>query len=257
MKRFILIFALVGGIIFANSEYVKAQNISISVNIGNQPSWGPVGYDYVDYYYFPDFNAYFDVNSGLYIFMDRGRWITAQYLPMAYRHYDLYKVYKVALNINKPWLYNNRHIKSYGRYKNYHGHQIVIRDSRDRRYDNSRYNHRPWRPNQNVSRPQPNHRPNTNIRPDNRPSNKPESGINRPNNRPNNNNSRPNSNNSRPNNSGNNINRPNKENSRPSYNSRPNANSNKNKNNNSRNRQDNKRSSSRESGRTTYIQTRF
>lgn len=38
----------------------KAQ-VSLNINIGSQPVWGPTGYDHVDYYYFPDIDAYYYV----------------------------------------------------------------------------------------------------------------------------------------------------------------------------------------------------
>lgn len=61
MKKFLLAFALLIGVAsFYNTS--EAQNINISINIGRQPAWGPVGYDYVDYYYMPDINCYFNVN---------------------------------------------------------------------------------------------------------------------------------------------------------------------------------------------------
>ncbi len=143
MKKFIFAFALLIGIASFNNK-VEAQSVNISINIGNQPAWGPVGYDYVDYYYMPDINCYYNVNLGLFYYPDRGRWISARYLPYAYRHYDLYGMYKVVLvNTVNPWRYNNVHYRDYGRYKG-HRHQYVIRDSRDDRYRSSRNNKIAW-----------------------------------------------------------------------------------------------------------------
>ena len=33
-------------------------HLSVGVNIGAQPEWGPVGYDRADYYYMPDIGVY-------------------------------------------------------------------------------------------------------------------------------------------------------------------------------------------------------
>ncbi len=142
MKKFLLAFALLLG---ATSFYntVEAQSINISINIGRQPAWGPVGYDYVGYYYFPDIDCYYDVNVGMFYYMDRGRWISARYLPYAYRHYDLYGLYKVVLNVNQPWRYHSAHYRDYARYRG-HRNQVVIRDSRDNRYHASRNNRVSW-----------------------------------------------------------------------------------------------------------------
>ncbi len=33
--------------------------VSVQINIGDQPEWGPTGYDHVDYYYLPDYDIYY------------------------------------------------------------------------------------------------------------------------------------------------------------------------------------------------------
>lgn len=259
MKKILSIVALTATILLTSNN-ANAQNISFSINIGSQPAWGPTGYDYVDYYYFPDFNGYYDINNGMFVYFDRGRWITARYLPAIYRHFDLYNIYKVALNVHKPWLYNNRHVSYYSRYKNYRGHQVVIRDSRDKRYHTSRNNHRPWSPERNDRYSRPNNKPNHNSgRPNinnNRPSNRPNNNFDRPGN----NNNRPNygrennRNNNRPNNRDSRLNTRQHSSSRPSYNSENNRNKN---NSRSANQSSKNRSSKSDSGRSTYRQTRF
>ncbi|MDU1890412.1 MAG: hypothetical protein E6767_06945 [Dysgonomonas sp.] len=142
MKKFLLAFALLIGIgSFYNTT--EAQSINISINIGRQPAWGPVGYDYVGYYYFPDIDCYYDVNVGLFYYLHRGHWVSARYLPYGYRNYDLYGMYKVVLNVHEPWRYHRTHYRDYARYKGYRN-QIVIRDSRDYRYRDSRNNRVAW-----------------------------------------------------------------------------------------------------------------
>jgi len=142
MKKYILAFALLIGVAsFYNTA--EAQNINISINIGRQPAWGPVGYDYAGYYYFPDIDIYYDVNVGLFYYADRGRWISARYLPYHYRNYDLYRLHKVVLNVHQPWRYHSTHYRDYARYRGYHK-QVVIRDSRDARYHKSRNNRVTW-----------------------------------------------------------------------------------------------------------------
>lgn len=142
MKKLVLVFALLMGVTsFYNTA--EAQNISININIGRQPAWGPVGYDYAGYYYFPDIDIYYDVNVGLFYFLDRGRWVSAHYLPYAYRNYDLYRLYKVVLNVNQPWRYHHNHYRDYARYRG-HKSVLVIRDSREARYRDSRNNRVVW-----------------------------------------------------------------------------------------------------------------
>lgn len=140
MKKLILTFAL---ILTCSAYTMQAQRVSVNINIGSQPAWGPVGYDYVDYYYMPDIDCYYSVNQGLFFYMNAGRWVGVRYLPYAYRNYDFYTMYKVVLVGHDPWMYNNRHRREYARYRGYRT-QPVIRYSRDVRYRNSRNNDIIW-----------------------------------------------------------------------------------------------------------------
>ena len=142
MKKVIIALAILMGV---TSYYgtTQAQSVNISINIGRQPAWGPIGYDYAGYYYFPDIDCYYDVNIGMFYYMDRGRWISARYLPYAYRSYDLYRIHKVVINTRDPWRYHNNHYRDYARYRGHRG-QVVIRDSRDLRYRESRNNRVAW-----------------------------------------------------------------------------------------------------------------
>ena len=161
MKKFLLALALFIGVAsFYNTS--EAQNISVNINIGRQPAWGPVGYNYVGYYYFPDIDCYYDVNVGLFYFLERGRWISARYLPYGYRNYDLYGMYKVVLNVRDPWRYHHTHYRDYGRYKGYRN-QIVIRDSRDHRYRDSRNNRVAWYSDHRKEHKNYSGRPNSNY----------------------------------------------------------------------------------------------
>ncbi|RTZ05854.1 hypothetical protein [Flavobacterium sp. GSP6] len=54
---------IVGIILFASST-IHAQ-VSVNLNIGTAPSWGPIGYAEAEYYYLPDVEAYYDVRAGL------------------------------------------------------------------------------------------------------------------------------------------------------------------------------------------------
>ena len=75
---------------------VQAQ-VSVNVNIGTPPPWGPAGYTEVRYYYLPDVEAYYDVQSSMFIYFGGGTWIHRSYLPSRYRSYDLYSGYKVVM----------------------------------------------------------------------------------------------------------------------------------------------------------------
>lgn len=93
MKTLKLIILAVG-LFFAGSS--QAQ-VSVNVNIGTPPMWGPVGYTDVQYYYLPDVYSYYDVHSSMFIYQSGGVWVHRTYLPSRYRNYDLYNGYKVVM----------------------------------------------------------------------------------------------------------------------------------------------------------------
>jgi hypothetical protein len=110
-------------------------HVSLGVNLGVQPEWGPVGYDHVDYYYIPDVDAYYDVPAHQYVYYRNHAWIHAGYLPGPYRNYDMYHGYKVVVNQPNPWMH---HADIRARYSNFRGRrdQQIIRDSHDEKYRN-------------------------------------------------------------------------------------------------------------------------
>lgn len=129
----------IGFILFASAT-IHAQ-VSVSLNIGTAPTWGPVGYDEAEYYYLPDVEAYYDVRATQFIYYGDGRWIRSRYLPNQYRNYDLYGGYKVVLNDyhgSRPYNNFRNHKTKY--YKGYHDReQRNIGYNNDRRqYDNHR-----------------------------------------------------------------------------------------------------------------------
>lgn len=104
----------------------KAQ-VSVNVNIGAPPAWGPAGYTEAEYYYLPDIETYYDVRETQFIYLDGGRWVRMRQLPAPYRRYDLYNGYKVVLDDYHgpaPYTYFKKHkVKYYKGYKgDGHGH---------------------------------------------------------------------------------------------------------------------------------------
>lgn len=135
MKKFLLISAL-----FLGAFCYKANaQLSVQLNIGRQPVWGPTGYDYVNYYYLPGPDVYYDVNRGLFVYYQYGRWNFAPSLPGRYGRYDLYNSYKVVINDRNPWLRNSYYHSHYYAYRG--RRQEIIRDSRDERYSRGRERH--------------------------------------------------------------------------------------------------------------------
>lgn len=80
-------------LLFFASNTMRSQ-VSINVNLGLQPSWGPAGYSSVDYYYLPDVESYYDVKAAQFIFLNGGTWIRSSRLPQQYSNYDLDRGYK-------------------------------------------------------------------------------------------------------------------------------------------------------------------
>lgn len=126
MKKIILIAA----VIFSSLLYKTAHaqvSVSLGVNIGSQPEWGPAGYDYVNYYYMPDIDTYYDVPNRQYVYLNNNVWIRSRALPPRYSTYNVYNGYKVVINEREPW---RRADVIRTRYVKYKGHpsQTIIRN---------------------------------------------------------------------------------------------------------------------------------
>jgi hypothetical protein len=142
LKTLILFTAL----FLLNSTSANAQ-VSVNVNIGVQPLWGPVSYDHVDYYYMPEFDIYYNAPQAQFIYRKGSKWIYVNSLPYQYRNVNLYSTYKVVINDSRPYLRHAHYSKKYKGYKNHHSKQGSIRDSKHSKYkviknhpNNTKYN---------------------------------------------------------------------------------------------------------------------
>lgn len=104
----------------------KAQ-VSLQINIGSQPNWGPRGYDHVDYYYLPEVESYYYVPTRQFVYLERNRWVHRKSLPARYQNYDLYNGRKVVINQPRPYLQHRSYQASYSRQN--------VRYGEDRRND--------------------------------------------------------------------------------------------------------------------------
>ncbi len=77
-------------------SFSKAQ-VSVNVNIGAPPVWGPT-VTTEEYYYLPDINSYYDIPHSQFIYLNNGVWIRSGSLPRRYRSYNLNSGYVVVLN---------------------------------------------------------------------------------------------------------------------------------------------------------------
>jgi hypothetical protein len=96
------------------------SQVSVNVNIGSPPLWGPVGYTEVRYYYLPDVEAYYDIHTSMFIYYGGGIWLHKPHLPGIYSSYDLYGGYKVVMTDyhgDKPYTnfheYKRKYAKGY------------------------------------------------------------------------------------------------------------------------------------------------
>jgi len=121
------------GLLLFFAVSVQAQ-ISVHVNLGTPPQWGPEGYSDVRYYYLPDVEAYYDVPSSMFIYYNGVSWIHRSYLPSRYRNYDLYRGYKVPMSNyrgDRPYSSFRQHKMQYARgYRGKEQHNIGSRPER-------------------------------------------------------------------------------------------------------------------------------
>lgn len=115
MKKLLLI-AAIGIASIATIPAAKAQvSLSVGLNLGARPDWGPVGYDRAAYYYMPDIGAYYDVPSEEFIYLDGGIWRRSHGLPDMYAGYDYRHGRTIVVNSASPWRHNNIYVGRYGR----------------------------------------------------------------------------------------------------------------------------------------------
>ena len=131
MKKLLLAGAIAAASLVAGEA--RAQ-VSVSINIGQQPSWGPVGYDHVEYYYIPDIQAYYYVPDHQFVYLSRGHWTFSHELPPRYRNFDLYHCHKEVINEPQPYLHFEEHRAAYDQFRGDPHGQVFIRDSREDRY---------------------------------------------------------------------------------------------------------------------------
>ncbi|PYF72914.1 hypothetical protein [Pedobacter nutrimenti] len=143
MKK-LIVFALLG---FAAVAAVPAKaQVSLSINIGSQPDWGPRGYNHVDYYYLPEVQSYYYVPTRQFIYLSGSRWIHARSLPSMYRGYDLYGGRKIVINGDRPYLrhdvYRTRYATNYVYnrpqrvvYRDYDKHEYKRYEKEQRRWE--------------------------------------------------------------------------------------------------------------------------
>ncbi len=124
------------GIILLATNAIQAQ-ISVNVNIGSPPVWGPPVAAEVEYYYLPDIEAYYDIRATQFVYFGGGRWIRSRNLPSHYRNYDLHRGHKVVLHD-----YHGR-----SPYSHFKSHKVKYYRGYDKRYRPSNNGHHHYKDN--------------------------------------------------------------------------------------------------------------
>jgi hypothetical protein len=91
--------------------------VSINVNIGSRPDWCRNYNAEVEYFYYPEIEAYYNINAGIFIYYGPRGWIRSSYLPEYCNNYDFQRGYKVVLDYrgNAPYTHFTYHKKKYYR----------------------------------------------------------------------------------------------------------------------------------------------
>lgn len=121
MKRLLLISAIAISGLFYNTANAQIR-LHVGVRLGgpivvaaSEPVayQEPVTYNNDDYYYLPDVDAYYSVGQQCYYYNEGGNWVSAAYLPGAYRDYDWRSYRHFEIRAPRPYLhadfYRNRY----------------------------------------------------------------------------------------------------------------------------------------------------
>ena len=121
MKRIAIISAIVLSSLFYNSANAQIR-LSFGIRLAPRPAYVPARLvvqqpvDYCeptnydgdeDYYYLPEVDAYYSVPERCYYYNDGGQWISAAYLPGAYRDYDWRSARRYEVHAPRPYMHND------------------------------------------------------------------------------------------------------------------------------------------------------
>ncbi len=93
------------------------------------PQWAPPYYQGVRYYYLPDIETYYDINSREFVYLYNGQWCFSRECPFLNTGFDLNNSFAIALDINvfQPWMHHHYYVSHYPRYyyKDYYDHSNI------------------------------------------------------------------------------------------------------------------------------------
>ena len=95
----------------------------------NNPVWAPPYYPGVRYYYLPDIETYYDLESQEFVYLNDGQWNFSPECPFISTGFDLNNCFAIALDINvyQPWMHHHYYISHYPRYyyRDYYDHSNI------------------------------------------------------------------------------------------------------------------------------------
>ena len=134
MKKLIILSAIAASGLF----YAKTADAQISIHVGlnipvrhvyvpapqpvvvqDEPVYNddnvPASYD-DDYYYLPEVEAYYSVPRHCYYYNDGSSWVTAAYLPGAYRNYNWRSAVRYEVRAPRPYMHHDFYRSRWGGY---------------------------------------------------------------------------------------------------------------------------------------------
>jgi len=115
MKKLMILSAIAVSGLMAQSANAQI-GIHINLHLGGAPVYvapAPV-YDDDDYYYLPDVEAYYSVRQNCYYYNDGYNWVSAAYLPGAYRDYDWHYARRIEVREARPFMHDDVYRARYG-----------------------------------------------------------------------------------------------------------------------------------------------
>ena len=93
------------------------------------PQWAPPYYQGVRYYYLPDIETYYDINSQEFVYLYDGQWSFSRECPSVNQGFDLNNCFAVALDVTvfRPWMHHHYYVSHYPRYyyQDYYDHSNI------------------------------------------------------------------------------------------------------------------------------------
>jgi len=132
MKKLILLSAIASGTLFYASKAQAQISIQVGLNIPVHRVYTPrpvvveeapvyddenIPADYSDdYYYLPEVEAYYSVPNHCYYYNNGSAWVSAVYLPGAYRNYNWRTAVRYEVRSPRPYLHHDIYRSRWGGY---------------------------------------------------------------------------------------------------------------------------------------------